>query len=70
MRASASKVPAGLVLLGAFVGLNLLAGRLAFKTEGGNRAGHQALEADGLGALLALVDFPSLEAADRLLDLA
>src|SRR5262249_33751938 len=57
-------------LLGRPVGLALLAGGLAFEAQCGPRPGHQPLEPDRLGALLALVDPPLVEPLQGLLDLA
>src|SRR6185503_3240763 len=61
----------GSALFGAgLVGLDLFPRGLAFEAERGHRAGHQALEADRLAALLAFVDIASVEAPERVLDLA
>src|SRR5262249_32339433 len=55
--------------LGPLVGLDLLARRLAFEAERRDRPGHQALEADRLAALLALIQGARLEALHGLADL-
>src|SRR5262249_13616875 len=49
--------------------LLLLALLLAVDAEGGDRAGEQALEADLLAAVFALVDRALIEATQRLVDL-
>src|SRR5688500_11416584 len=58
------------LLVHLLVGLDLLAGALAREAQRSHRPGHQALEADRLRALLALVDDTFAEPAQRLADLA
>src|SRR5688500_9648479 len=61
----------GIALFGArLVGLDLFPRGLALETQRGDRAGHQALEADRLATFLAFVDIAAIEAPQGVLDLA